>query len=262
MDSTVDDQAVVPAIPSSIWEQMLTEERRQLASQLGVRVSDLEEQQNLLLTIAQSQIEASQQNGASSSSSASANATAITFEPNLKSIVEEDDSDGSQVDLEDAVARLSIEDKEDEHVVKYDCDYTMHIVAERENRGGPWYRLPQVLVDEVLMFLGDPDALGYVMSASKACFPPTERIFKYFCEQIYPRQTARKVCRIDRWITWRNMLINRPRLRMNGIYTLRTMYSKGYCNDAFWEEKKFESVEVSPTIVGVDSTVTLFLSFR
>lgn len=246
MDSTGDDPAVLPTLPSSIWEQMLTEERRQLASQLGVRVSDLEEQQNLLLTIAQSQLEATQQVGASSASSISANAVAPTFEPNLKSIVEEDDSDGSQVDLEEAVSHLSLQDKPDGNAAKYDCDYTMHVIAEREKKGGPWYRLPQVLVDEVLMFLGDPDMLGYVMMASKACFPPTERIFKYFCEHIYPRQTARKVCRIDRWITWRNMLINRPRLRMNGIYTLRTMYSKGYCNDAFWEEKKYESVEVSP----------------
>jgi hypothetical protein len=30
----------------------------------------------------------------------------------------------------------------------------------------------------------------------------------------------------------------------NGFYTLRTMFSKAYCNDAFWEERHFESIEV------------------
>ncbi len=54
--------AITPPVTNSIWEQMVTEERRQLASQLGVRVSDLEEQQNLLLTLAQSRVDARQNN--------------------------------------------------------------------------------------------------------------------------------------------------------------------------------------------------------
>lgn len=49
---------------------------------------------------------------------------------------------------------------------------------------------------------------------------------------------------VENWLTWRNMLVYRPRLRTNGFYTLRTKYSKGYCNDNFWEEKQYKSIEV------------------
>ena len=36
----------------------------------------------------------------------------------------------------------------------------------------------------------------------------------------------------------------RPRIRTNGFYCLRTLYSRAPSNDSFWEEKITQSVEV------------------
>lgn len=204
-----------------------------MASQLGVRVSDLEEQENLLLTLAQSRLESSVPSQTTAESQP---------DKKLGTILETDEEENEELEGDN----LSSAAMSKESIPHYttSVDYSIHIDAERENKGGSWYRLPQVLTDLILMFIGDPDSLGYILMASKGTFVPTERVFKYFCEQIYPRQTRRKVCKIEKWHTWHNMLVSRPRLRMNGIYTLRTMFSKGYCNDAFWEEKNYESVEV------------------
>lgn len=116
-------------------------------------------------------------------------------------------------------------------------------------KSGPWFRLPQVLVDCILSFIDDPDSIGYLLLASKSTFPPTELTFRRLCEYIYPRQTARRQLRLQNWQSWRNMLTLRPRLRTNGIYTLRTLFSKSYSNDAFWEERRYESIEVCTLIL-------------
>jgi F-box only protein C-terminal region len=40
------------------------------------------------------------------------------------------------------------------------------------------------------------------------------------------------------------ILVFRPRIRTNGFYCLRTLYSRAPSNDSFWEEKITQSVEV------------------
>ena len=42
----------------------------------------------------------------------------------------------------------------------------------------------------------------------------------------------------------KSILINKPRIRFNGFYSLRTTYTRAPCNDNFWEDKKVESIEV------------------
>jgi hypothetical protein len=119
---------------------------------------------------------------------------------------------------------------------------TNEIVALK--KPGPWIYLPQVIVDIILQYAGDPDLCGYLLMTSKTVFQPSEKVYQFICEYIYRRQTARAKCDIHRWKSWRDMLINRPRLRTNGYYAMKTTYTKTYNNDAFWEEKKFESIEV------------------
>ena len=49
---------------------------------------------------------------------------------------------------------------------------------------------------------------------------------------------------LNRFSSWRHMALARPRLRLNGFYSIRSVYSKAPCNDNFWEPKKTKSVEV------------------
>ena len=109
-----------------------------------------------------------------------------------------------------------------------------------------WYHLPQVLQDKILIHLLDVDILGALCCVSKnnSFLRPSQLVFKRVCEHIYLNQAKRKVLSVDKWKgSYRNMLIYRPRLRLNGFYSLRTTFTKAPCNDAFWEERRIESIE-------------------
>lgn len=125
----------------------------------------------------------------------------------------------------------------------------MTILEEQETLNkeppSPWTYLPGELVDIILSFLIDsPDTFGHLLIATKHAFQPTERLFKALCEYIYTKQTGRAYFKLEMWKSWKNMIINRPRLRTNGFYSLKTLFTKAYNNDAFWEEKRYESIEV------------------
>jgi hypothetical protein len=108
-----------------------------------------------------------------------------------------------------------------------------------------WGRLPEELIVKILHYLSDIDSCGYLFMVSKTYFfVATEEIFKHLCEKVYLNQTNRKILRLERWRSWRRMLICRPRLRTNGFYFLSTLYAKPPNNDAFWEEKKVKTIEV------------------
>lgn len=86
---------------------------------------------------------------------------------------------------------------------------------------------------------------GVVTRLSKQkIFRPTEAVYRFFCERIYLAQTAKGQLRIENWRSWKRMLVMRPRLRVNGFYCLKTLYTRAPCNDRFWEEKKTQSIEV------------------
>lgn len=108
-------------------------------------------------------------------------------------------------------------------------------------------------VAEIVMeFLEDADMCGYLNCVSKDwVIKPTERTYSRLCHFIYLNQTERKLLNLDHWISWRNMLVNRPRVRTNGFYWLRTSYWKPPVNDRFWEEKRREFIEVI--------TITIFI---
>ena len=111
--------------------------------------------------------------------------------------------------------------------------------------GGSWHKLPIEVVDKILIYLADVDMCGYIVMASKSTFQPSEVVYKYLCELIYLKQTSKKQLKVQNWgNSWMKMVIYRPRLRLNGFYSLRTLFTKAHSNDAFWEEKRFESIEV------------------
>lgn len=118
-------------------------------------------------------------------------------------------------------------------------------VAASLSKGGKWHRLPYEMVDYILMFLGDVDMMGYLLIASRHTFQPSEKVYEFLCSIIYLQQTTRKLLQVCNWgNSWRRMLYHRPRLRTNGLYALRTQYTKEHNNDRFWEEKDHRSVEV------------------
>ncbi len=112
---------------------------------------------------------------------------------------------------------------------------------------GPWIRLANELVDKILIYVGDADMCGYLRIASKTVFQPSETVYKFLCEISYLRQVAKKQLLLSNWNTYYIMLVNRPRLRLNGFYSLKTLFSRAPNNDNFWEPKRYASVEVGRT---------------
>lgn len=221
---------------ASLWEKMVLEEQRQIAATLGKRISDLEEEQMLLSTLLASQNEANQESSGQQINMEEPSRMINGHGHSQSYEVEEMAEEFEHIEIDEVVSKAEISTKIGSNPSKFD--------EQLLKEGGRWYQLPQELVDNILMFLCDPDALGYLHMASKNTFRPTEKVYCFVCEQIYAKQTSKRIYRIERWRSWRNMLIHRPRLRTNGFYTLRTLFTKAYCNDNFWEEKVNTSIEV------------------
>ena len=125
-----------------------------------------------------------------------------------------------------------------------------------------WCSIPVEISDLILSFLGDIDMCGYLpMIAKESAIIPTETIYEQLCRRVYLRQSSKRLINVSNWGSWRNMLIYRPRLRTNGFYSIRTSYWKAPCNDAFWEEKKHEFIEVNVIIISFLPYVLIIYSY-
>lgn len=108
-----------------------------------------------------------------------------------------------------------------------------------------WNYLPREVGRVVCLLLGDVDMLGYLLCVSREwVIFGDEKIYEEVASRVYLSQTDKKLLNVSKWGSWREMLVYRPRIRTNGFYSLRTSYFKPPCNDAFWEEKKYEYTEV------------------
>ena len=93
--------------------------------------------------------------------------------------------------------------------------------------GSRWWQLPHEIVDDIARFLGDVDMFGYLRMLSKTpVFCASEKVYKELCQRIYWAQTGSTVAESAylRFHSWRNMLIHRPRIRTNGIYSVDSNY--------------------------------------
>lgn len=208
---------------NNIWDQMILNERRLEAERQGLSLREFEEVEAL-----QTAIDISLQD------------THLDEEINQNIEKSKDIKDELiEDDIETFIATNSFSDP-------LQLSETLCSSIEEDEEKCIWLQLPIELVQKILILLGDIDMLGYLRMVSKTNNPfiPNEFVYKSICEQIFLRQCPGKKLNIDRWKTWRNMAIYRPRLRTNGFYCLRTTYTRAPNNDNFWEEKKLESIEV------------------
>lgn len=188
--------------PSSndLWEQVLLEEKRLAAYERGyTRVSDYEEDQSLY------QVMEETSNAAAGTSHHIAQET-VTDEKsapdNGSELVEEEGYTDVPVGLLVGPSGLDLE----------------HLAS-----GSRWWTLSEELVDLVHEYLCDVDMLGYLRMVSKTpVFVPSDQTSKLLVKRIYPAQTGNLVAddAYLRFSSWRNLLIHRPRLRTNGLYSV------------------------------------------
>lgn len=109
----------------------------------------------------------------------------------------------------------------------------------------PWDALPTGVTDAIVLFLGCPDMCAHIRMVSTGLGNwISEFVVQQLCMRIFAAQTQRNKLKIENWKSWSNLLVYKPRLRTNGFYTLRTLFSKAPCNDRFWEDRNYQSIEV------------------
>jgi len=221
-----DQHAVRTGEGNEIMERMIVAERRQMAQQLGVRVSDLEEALNLSLAMGASKLDDGEQ--------------VLHQQPQ------------PQPQPEQLSTQADVEDEMDEGV-----DMPAETVATATDSGttkqqverSKWYLLPNELADIILEILGCPDMLGIIMCVARSNpFRPSQYVYKQIVENIYPKQFGSATLKINlrNWGgSWKTMLIHRPRIRTNGFYTLKTLYTKPPTNDSFDDPKIYGSIETA-----------------
>lgn len=222
--------------PNTIFESMIINERRALAHQLGVRVADLEDAFNLELAIGESRVTA-ETSASSIRGNASAEQSSSLAEKTLAPTAQE------REDMQEPDDEMKLASEDQPTSFSYDSITTL---TQEEQERSRWWLLPTELSDRILLFVGSVDMLGYLhMVAKTNGFKPSEAVYKRLAEIVYPSQFgANTRLQTSNWgDSWRNLLVHRPRIRTNGFYTLRTMYSKAPTNDSFDEPKIVGSIE-------------------
>eukprot|EP01041_Mallomonas_annulata_P011273 gene11273-23586_t len=225
----------------SILERIILDEKKKIASAMGFkRISDFEESEQLKEALAESSLEAEmtetlrngwKQNKIKNISVVFENSNELDNAKNMfQNVAIIDD------DLPSFLGNSSKSNMINETSVSD---------TEIINAGSFWWKLPVDIAERVLEILCDVDMLGYLNCiAKRLTLRPTETTYKFLCKYIYLQQSIKKVLNVSNWGSWKHMLIYRPRVRTNGLYSLRTSYWKPPNNDAFWEEKKREFIEV------------------
>ena len=93
--------------------------------------------------------------------------------------------------------------------------------------GGAMCLLPDEILFRIMLYI-DVDTFGIMAMVSPhwKFFTTSEYAFKILCERSYLNQSKRKVLNLQRWGSYRNMFINRPRVRLNGMYVLKYKHIK------------------------------------
>lgn len=242
----------------SIYEKLVFAERRAEAEALGIPLGELEESRALQNAIEDTKCEG---NATTRSDVTDAGVNLSLHDLSLEEPGEDNASysSNSTVILDSASMIFSSTPQADGAIDD------VRVPNVEEENSVIWDRLPAEMAIQVHAFVGDVDMFGVfallnrsiAASARVVYTAPTPGLFmvrevmwKQFCEQTFPRQFAslmgleRMKLPTDKFSSWKDMAIMRPRIRTNGFYSVRTMYSRAPSNDCFWEERRTKSVEV------------------
>eukprot|EP01084_Bolivina_argentea_P251668 422160_1 len=95
---------------------------------------------------------------------------------------------------------------------------------------------------EQILYLLDGDSIAYVMVVCKTLFriAQSEPLWQNLCERCYPLDIACRKLNIAKWKSYQSMYSNRPRVRTNGMYCMKSTLTKRPHVDIFTEAKPGE----------------------
>lgn len=217
-------------------EQMLVRETKAIAASLGLKVSDVEEALSLERGLQESTADTPSQQPIFKAEKASSA---------LEQTSGKDDNEEKEMEEGRGESETSFRETEVAVESGPSCDVRL---THDQKQASKWWLLPQEMADKILHFIGDPDMVGYLAQVARSNgLRPSEMAAKHLSYNIYPRQFGAKTgLNIANWgNSWRSLLINRPRMRTNGFYSLKTLYTKPPTNDSFDDPKIYGSIETA-----------------
>jgi len=252
-----------PGIPKKqtgeLWDKMVIREAREEAQRMGVSVADWEEARAMAKALQDSVRE---NVNSSSSAGDGLGRAGAGFDPFSKQggtetadladnqseeeeeeEEEEEGGEGSQLDSASFVYSSSASVRAGSSASNPHSSSTY--LPPHDPDDSIWFNLPSDITILVHQFMGCIDTAGYMSMlchgaryANGGLFYVAEKVYQHLCQQIFLKQFHARKLALTNFKSWKSMAIYRPRLRTNGFYSLRTVYSKPPCTDYFWEEKQ------------------------
>ena len=215
-----------------IWHMLSLHEKKEIASRRGMTIGAFEEEMYLR-----------QATDLSGQQEAEAHRYISTFmvsngEVENVDAGEEEGKIGDEDDEEEEEEEESEQESGSENKIKDGSEHAR--LTEEEVAMGHGGRIC-LLPDEILyriMTLIDMDSFGIcaMVSPHWSFFSSSDGMaFKLLCERSYLKQSKKKILNLQRWKTYRNMFIHRPRVRLNGVYVLKYKHIKRIQRDMFTE---------------------------
>ncbi len=230
----------------NLYEVMVNRELKIKASSRGITISQLEEELALEQALAESIAATSDNSIVSAANERHSAYTESRSDLEISLLV------GKGSNMLDMPQSTILQDDEYDDVNDQTADkvFSRKCISEDSNieQISIWFLLPKELAEYILIILGNIDMMGILQCVCKSKnfpFLPTEKVYKSIYSYIYPATNKIPISLLmNRFGSYKSILINKPRIRFNGFYSLRTTYTRAPCNDNFWEDKKVESIEV------------------
>ena len=219
-----------------IWHLLSLAEKEEIAARRGLSVGAFEEEINL-----QRATELSVENDGELHRYVStfrvtgpmASATTIMIDEGKERVdnhVTSSDDEEEEYDEDDQCTDSNVYNRTSSSVIRPSFEDI------EEGHGGQMCLLPDEILFRIMHFI-DVDAFGVMAMVSPhwKFFTTSENSFKLLCERSYLNQSKKKVLNLQRWKTYRNMFLNRPRVRLNGMYVLKYKQIKQIQRD-MWTE--------------------------
>mmetsp|Transcript_6141 Transcript_6141/g.8939 ORF Transcript_6141/g.8939 Transcript_6141/m.8939 type:complete len:367 (+) Transcript_6141:177-1277(+) len=210
-----------------IWHMLGISEKKDIAARRNMTIGEFEEYMSL-----QRATELSVEQGGEDGYSSHRYVSASLFTE------EKSDEEGKGTEEEEEEVDDVARRKEEEYnaALEEGCADRPSREEMMNGHGGMVMQLPDEILYRLMSYI-DVDSYGIcgMVSPHWKFFTSSEMAFKLLCERCYLKQSKRKILNLERWLSYKNMFINRPRVRLNGVYVLKYRWVKRIQRD-MWTE--------------------------
>ena len=104
--------------------------------------------------------------------------------------------------------------------------------------------LPETSARVISEYICCPDVFALLEQVSKHGFLINQET-REFAYSIIAHKMFKNRVKLHKLKSYKELIMRRPRVRLNGLYSLRIIYNRRPSNERFWEETRYEDIEVN-----------------